>query len=97
MGPRDFQCTTWYLNKTRLRTWDHFPRWLRVEEKELRTKKGKKGRAGWIPKLEDAKLEFQEIALYPGDGRDGMEVAALQERLEEAAAAVKATTTAIRN
>ena len=24
MGPRDFQCTTWYLNKTRLRTWDHF-------------------------------------------------------------------------
>ena len=52
---------------------------------------------GWIPKSEDAKLEFQEIALYPGDGRDGMEVAALQERLEDAAAAVKATTTAIRN
>ena len=25
MGPRDMRSTTWYLNKVRMRTWDHFP------------------------------------------------------------------------
>ena len=25
MGPRDLVSTMWYMNKTRIRTWDHFP------------------------------------------------------------------------
>ena len=67
---------------------------VEVEGKELRAKTGKKGWAGWIPKSEGEKLKFQELALYPGDGRDGMGedwtkgLAALQERLEEAATVV---------
>ena len=50
MGPRDLQFTTWYLNKTRLRTWDHFPVVVKIDGKELRVKRRKKGWAGWIPK-----------------------------------------------
>ena len=40
-GPRDLQSATWYLNKTRLRTWDHFSVVVRVNGKKVRVKKGK--------------------------------------------------------
>jgi endonuclease/exonuclease/phosphatase family metal-dependent hydrolase len=43
MGPEDLRCTTWYLNKVRLRTWDHFPVVVKIEGRELATKKGVKG------------------------------------------------------
>ena len=103
VGPKDLRSTTWFLNKVRLRTWDHFPVVVKIEGKELRTKKGVKGWAGWNPASEVQKSKFQELVLCPSgdrneirqDGRDGL--VALQERLEEAAAAVKATTTAVRN
>ena len=62
-----------------------------------------RGWVGWIPRSEAEKNKFQELVLYPGGDRtetcedesDGL--AALQGRLEEAAAAVKAATTASRN
>ena len=60
MGPRDLQPTTQYLKRTRLRTWDRFPVVVKIDGKELRVKKGKKGWAGWIPKSEDEKQKFQE-------------------------------------
>ena len=47
-GPRDLQSTT-YLNKTRLRTWDHFPVAVKIDGKKLKVKKGKKGWAWWNP------------------------------------------------
>ena len=102
MEPKDLCSTTWYLNKVRLRTWDHFP--VTVENgRDLRTKKGVKGWAVWIPRSEVEKSKFQELALCPNDDwtkilkdeRDGL--GASQDRLEEAAAAVKAITTAVRN
>ena len=78
MGPRDLQSKTWFLNKTWLRTSNHFPVVVKIEGKELSAKKGKKGWAGWVPKPEDEKLEFQELTLHPGDvcdwtGEDGTE------------------------
>ena len=62
-----------------------------------------KGWAGWIPRSEVEKSKFQELVLCSSGGRndsgkdehDGL--VALQERLEAAAAALKATTTALRN
>ena len=48
MEPRDLRFTTWYLNKVRLRTWDHFPVVVKIEGKDLRTKNGVKSWAGWI-------------------------------------------------
>ena len=61
------------------------------------------GWAGWIPRSEAENGKFQELVLCSSDdstkirkdGHDGLVV--LQERIEEAAAAVKATTTASRN
>ena len=61
---------------------------------------------GWVgcfPRFEVEKRKFQELVLCPSvdrteirkDEHDGL--VALQERLEEAAAAVKATKTALRN
>ena len=48
--------------------------------------------------LEDEKRKFQELTLYAGHGRDGDDgLVALPKRMKEVAAAVKATTTAIRN
>ena len=83
--------------------WDHFPVIVKVEAKDRRTKKGMKGWAGCIPRSEVEKSKFQELVLCPSgdttdirkDEHDGL--VAQQERLEEAAAAVKATTTAVRN
>ena len=71
---------------------------VKIDGRTLRTKKGVKGWVGWIPGSEGEKSKFQELVLCPGgdrteileDGRDGL--VALQERREEAAAAVKATT-----
>ena len=90
-------------NKVRLRTCDHFSVILKIEGRDLKTKKGMKGWASWIPRSEDETSRFQELVLCSGDGRVGTHedgddgLAALLERLEEAAAAVKATTTALRN
>ena len=61
--PSDFQSTTWFFNRTRLRRWDHFP----VAEncrKELRVKKEKKCWVGWIPNTDDDRSTFQELSLY---------------------------------
>ena len=49
----NFFSMTWYWNKTRLRSWDHFPVLvLEIGGKDLGVKKGMKGWAGWIPKSE---------------------------------------------
>ena len=98
MGLRDLQSRTWSLNKTRMRTWDHFPVVVKIDGRELRVKKGKKGWAGWVPKSEDERQKFQELVLCPDGSREwvndgqagGLE--GLQARLE--AAQVKKTTTA---
>ena len=31
MGPKDIRSTTWYLNRVRFGTWDHFPVVTKVE------------------------------------------------------------------
>ena len=46
MGPKDIRSTTWYLNKVRLRTWDHFQVITRIEGREPRTKKGSQRMGG---------------------------------------------------
>ena len=86
-----------------MRTWNHFPKVVKTDAKELKVKKEKKGWAGWIPKSDEERQKFQESALCPtgsrgwvDDGHEGgLEVS--QERLEGAAAVVKATTMATRN
>ena len=50
MEPKDIHSTTWYLSKVRLRTWHHFPVIVKIEERDVKTKKGVKGWAGWIPR-----------------------------------------------
>ena len=78
----------------------------RIEGRELRTKKGAKGWTGWTPKSGVEKVTFQELALCPRSdrdqavprGKDDDEGLVLpHERLVDAAAAFKATTTASRN
>ena len=49
------------MNKTKLRTCDHFPVVMKSDGNELKVKKWKKGWAGWIPKTEWEKKEFQEL------------------------------------
>ena len=103
MVPRDLISTTWYLNKTRIRTWDHFPVLVKIEEREMRVRKGKKGWAGWTPVSYVEEKKFQEHCLCPAGKRswvndeEGGGLVALQARLEGAAAEVKATTMASRN
>ena len=90
------------LRGMRLRTWDHFTV-VKIERKDFRTK-GVTSWAGWIRRSEVEKSKFPKLVLCPcgdrteirEDEHDGL-VAALQERLEVAAAAVKATTTAVLN
>ena len=102
MGPRGVIASTWYLNKVRIRTWDHFPV-VKIEEKEMRIRKGKKSWAGWTPVSDVEEKKFQELSLCPDGTRswiedvkdDGLE--ALQSRLEGAIDQVKASTTASRN
>ena len=43
MGPRYLVSTTWYLNKTRIRSWDHFPVVVKIDGRVMRVKKEKKG------------------------------------------------------
>ena len=59
--------TTRYLNKVRFRTLDHFPVIVKIEGKDLRTKKRVKGWAGWIPRSEVQNSKFQERVLCPND------------------------------
>ena len=49
MSPKDLHCTNWYLNQARIRTWDHFPVIIKVEGREIRTKRRVKGWAGRAP------------------------------------------------
>ena len=42
MGPRDGIASTWYLNKARIRTWDHFPVVVKMWGKKMKVKKGKR-------------------------------------------------------
>ena len=67
MAPRDLVFTTWYLNKTRIRTWDHFPVVVKIEKREMRVRKGKKGWAGWTPVSEDEERKFKELCLCPDE------------------------------
>ena len=53
MGPRDLQSTTWFLNKVRLRTWDHFPVVLKIDGTDV-----KAGRAGFLD-LKTKKSSFK--------------------------------------
>ena len=66
--------------------------------KEFESDEGKKGWAGRIPKSENARREFCPWGSrgWVDDEREG-ELASLQERLEEAAATVKAMTMATSN
>ena len=103
MGPRDLVSTTWYLNKTRIRTWDHCPGVVKIDGREMRVKKGKKRWTGWTPFSEDEERKFKELCLCPDGSRSwcdddavgGLE--ALQARVEGAAVEIKATTLASRN
>ena len=63
---------------------------MKIEVKDLRTNKGVKGLAGWIPKSEEEKNKFREFVLSPKDGRGGC-------RKDWRTQEVKATTTAMRN
>ena len=49
MELRDLVFTTWFLNKSRIRTWDHFPVVVKIKGREMRVRKEKKGRTGWTP------------------------------------------------
>ena len=57
------------FDKARLRTWDLFPVVVKIDGKELRVRKGKKGWAGWIPKTEGEETNFQELVLCPEGSR----------------------------
>ena len=103
IAPRDIMASTWYLNKVRIRTWDHFPVVVKIEEKEMRMRKGKKSWAGWSTVSDVEEKKFQELCLCPAGTRSWIDdvkddgLVALQSRLEGAVAQVKATTTASRN
>ena len=47
----------------RLRTWYHFPVITSMEGRELKTKKGVKGWAGWTPITEAERVKFKELVL----------------------------------
>ena len=102
-GPRDVIASTWYSNKTRIRTWDHFLVVVNIEGKEMRMRKGKKRWAGWTSVSDVEEKKFQELSLCPDGPRSWIDVAkedgleALQSRLERAVVLVKATTTAYSN
>ena len=65
-GASWFVSTTWYLNKTRIRTWDHFPVVVKIfDGREMRVRKGRKGWAVWTPVSEDEERKFKELCLCP--------------------------------
>ena len=47
MGPRDLRSVTWRSDEVFLRTWDHVPVVVKIEEEDLRLKKGVKADA-WL-------------------------------------------------
>ena len=49
MGPRDLVFKTWCWNTTRIRAWDHVPVVVKIEGREIRVRKGKKGVGGLDP------------------------------------------------
>ena len=69
---------------------------VKIDGREMRLKKGKKGWAGWTPVSEDEELQFKELCLCPEGSRSwcdddavkGLEV--LQASVEGAAVEVKA-------
>ena len=65
MGTRDLKFKTWYLNKVRLRAWDHYPVVGKVEGKEVRQVQGKEGWAGWVPNTEEERQKFKTRVLRP--------------------------------
>ena len=65
MSFRDLRSTTWYLNKVKLRTCDHFPVVVNIEEKDPRAQK-KKGWAGRIPRSEDEKNQHHRTRALLG-------------------------------
>ena len=65
MEPGDILSTTCDLNRTSLTTWYHFPVVVKIDGKQLKAKKRKKGWAGWIPKSEDDRHKFQKLAFCP--------------------------------
>ena len=90
------------FEKTRFRTCDNFPVLVKIDGKQLRVTKGKKGWADRISQTEVDEQKFQEPALCPNgspewveDGQEGGLVAS-QAKLEEPAAAVKKAPTATR-
>ena len=42
---------------------------VKIEGRDVRTKKGVKGWAGWMPRSEGEKSKFQELVLCPNDNR----------------------------
>ena len=98
MGPKDIRSTTWYLNRVRLRTWDHFPVITKIEGRQLTTKKRVKGWAGWAPVSEAEKAKFQDRVLRPrSEAAPGEGLVLLHDRLVGAAVDVAATMTSSRN
>ena len=96
MGPKDLRSTTWYLNRARFRTWDHFLAITKVEGRDFKTKRRVKGWVGWAPVSEVEKAKFHDLVLClrsdhneddprGTDERDGL----VHDRLVRAAAEIK--------
>ena len=74
---------------------------VKIDGREMRVRKGKKGWAGWTPVSEDEERKFQELCLCPDGSRSwldddedgGLEVL----QLEGAAVVINATTMESRN
>ena len=77
MEARDLVSTTWYLNKTRKRTWDHFPVVVKIDGRDMRVRKGKKRWAGLTPVSQDEKRKFKELCLCPDGSRSWCDVDAV--------------------
>ena len=88
-----FSLDTWststFLNKSEASCLGPFPVVVKIDGKDLRTKKGVEGCAGWISRSEVDESTFQELVLCSSEGRaetrhgerDGLTV--LQGRLEK--------------
>ena len=106
MGPKDIRSTTWNLSRVRFRTWDHFPVITKIDGCELKTKRRVQGWAGWATVSEAEKAKFQKLVLRPRSGHDEVDqrepedskgLVLLHDRLVDAVAEIKATTTFSRN
>ena len=98
MVPHDHVFTTWYLNKTRIRTLDHFPVVVKIEGREMRMRKEKKRVGGLDSSFTRRGEEIQRTMSRSWcDANEVSGLEALQARLEGAAVEIKATTMASRN